>query len=151
MKSRRLRRLDRSVHAPLSVVTLVIGSACAGEDDTMAGFASDAPVVIETTPRDGEVDVDAELEQITATFSEAMDLDGWSWVTEVGRSAPSITGLPFYVDETTTVLPVRLEPGTTYGVWVNSPDDADLRKFTNSAGVSARAHRIRFTTRARAD
>lgn len=141
-----LRRIDRNARA--SLLTLVIGPACAGEDNTLEGFAPDAPVVIETVPRDGEVDVDANLEQITATFSEAMDVDGWSWVTERGRPTPSLIGLPYYLDETTTVLPVRLEPGTTYGIWVNSPDDAELRKFTNSAGVSARAHRIRFTTRA---
>jgi hypothetical protein len=130
---------------------VIASFACGDEDDAMTGFASDAPVVIETTPRDGELDVDAGLGQITATFSEAMDRAGWSWVTEVGLSAPSITGLPFYLDETTTVLPVRLEPGTTYSIWVNSPDDAELRKFTNSAGVSARAHRIHFSTRAPAD
>jgi hypothetical protein len=123
-------------------------AACGDGDDTLTGFAADAPVVLETTPRDGDVDVDADLGHITATFSEAMDDAGWSWVTEVGRSAPSITGLPFYLDETTTVLPVRLEPATTYGIWLNSPDDAELRKFTNEAGVSARAHRIRFSTRA---
>ena len=136
-------------HHIAALALFVVASACSGEDDTGAGFAPDAPVVIETTPSDGEVDVDAELQQITATFSESMDLDGWSWVTEVGRRTPSITGLPFYLDETTTVLPVRLEPGTTYGLWINSPDDAELRKFTSSAGISARAHRIRFTTRAR--
>jgi hypothetical protein len=130
---------------------IVASAACGGEDDTLTGFAPDAPVVIETTPRDGEVDVDAELGQITATFSEAMDRDGWSWVTEVGRSAPSITGLPFYLDETTTVLPVRLDPETTYGIWVNSPHDTELRKFANNAGVSARAYRIQFTTRAQLD
>ena len=135
--------------APLTL--LLAASACGGEDDTQAGFAPDAPVVIETTPRDGDVGVDADLGQITATFSESMDRDGWSWVTEVGRRVPSITGLPFYLDETTTVLPVRLEPGTTYVIWVNSPDDAELRKFTNSAGVSARAYRIGFETSPRAD
>lgn len=123
-------------------------SGCSGGDDDQTGFAPDAPVVLETTPRDGDVDVDADLGYIMATFSEAMDDSGWSWVTEVGRSTPSITGLPFYLDETTTVLPVRLEPATTYGIWINSPDDAELRKFTNEAGVSARAHRIRFSTRA---
>lgn len=126
---------------------MLAASACSGEGDTLLGFAPDAPVVVETTPSDGEVGVDAELGHIMATFSEAMDREGWSWVTEVGRSTPSIVGLPFYLDETTTVLPVRLEPGTTYGIWVNSPDDSSLRKFANNAGVSARAHRIRFTTR----
>jgi Bacterial Ig-like domain len=122
-------------------------SACGAGGAESPDFASDAPVVIETSPGDGEEDVEASLAQITATFSEAMDLAGWSWVTEVGRSAPSITGLPFYVDEQTTVLPVRLEPSTTYVIWVNSPDDRELRNFTNHDGVSARAHRIRFTTR----
>jgi hypothetical protein len=51
------------------------------------------------------------------------------------------------VDDTTNLLPVRLEPHTTYVVWVNSPDDANLRKFSSMSGVAARAHRIRFTTR----
>jgi hypothetical protein len=138
-------RFVRRVFFPLFVLA---GLGCSDGDDTLTGFAPDAPVVLETTPRDGEVDVDADLAQITATFSEAMDHAGWSWVTEVGRSAPSITGFPFYLDETTTVLPVRLEPATTYGIWINSPDDEELRKFTNPAGVSARAHRIRFSTRA---
>jgi hypothetical protein len=139
------------VRSVSSASLVLAGSGCGDGDDTLTGFAPDAPVVLETTPRDGEVDVDAELGHITATFSEAMDHAGWSWVTEVGRSAPSITGLPFYLDETTTVLPVRLEPGTTYGIWLNSPDDEELRKFTNPAGISARAHRIRFTTQASAD
>lgn len=126
---------------------LLLLAACGAPSDGPNAFAPDAPTVIETTPRDGDDDVDAELTAITATFSEAMDLGGWSWVTEVGRSTPSITGLPFYLDETTTVLPVRLAPGTTYGIWLNSPDDAELRNFTNPVGVPARAHRIRFSTR----
>jgi hypothetical protein len=121
---------------------LLLLSACAGEGES----SPDAPVVVETTPRDGEQGVASTLDAITATFSEAMDLDGWSWVTEVGRSAPSITGLPFYLNETTTVLPVRLQPATTYVIWVNSPDDEELRNFKDSDGVPAPAHRIRFTT-----
>lgn len=119
--------------------------AC-GEGARDDGFAADAPFVIATTPRDGDEAVDADLAQITATFSEAMDVQGWSWVTEVGRRAPSINGLPFYMDDETTVLPVRLEPETTYVIWVNSPDDEELRKFASADGVPARAHRIRFTT-----
>jgi hypothetical protein len=126
---------------------LLFLSACGGEDDESESSSPDAPVVIETTPRDGEGDVDASLDAITATFSEAMDLGGWSWVTEVGRSAPSITGLPFYLNETTTVLPVRLEPATSYVIWVNSPDDEELRNFKDSEGIPAPAHRIRFATR----
>ena len=120
--------------------------ACGSSEATQDAFAPDAPFVIESSPRDGDSAVSATLENITATFNEAMDLDGWSWVTEVGHSAPAITGIPFYIDATTTVLPVRLEPNTSYAIWLNSPDDAQLRKFMNTEGVSARAHRIAFTT-----
>jgi hypothetical protein len=121
--------------------------ACGASSESADEFGANAPVVLATSPRDGERSVDPALAQVTATFSEAMDPIGWSWVTEVGRSTPSITGLPFYLDESTTVLPVRLEPATAYVLWVNSPDDEELRKFTSVLGVSARAYRIRFTTR----
>lgn len=116
--------------------------ACSGEPAVERG----APLVIETVPADGEVGVDAGLREIRATFSSAMRTQGWSWVTEVGRSAPEVTGIPHYVDEVTAVLPVRLAPHTSYVVWVNSPDDDALRKFESIEGVTAPAHRIGFTT-----
>jgi Bacterial Ig-like domain len=143
-----IRRACVSGRGSFRRLSLLFLSACGAEGEAESEFAADAPVVVETAPHDGEDSVDSSLEAITATFNAAMDLEGWSWVTEVGRSVPSITGLPFYLDETTTVLPVRLEPETTYVVWVNSPDDEALRNFRDSKGVAARAHRIGFTTRA---
>lgn len=120
----------------------------AGEDTSSLGdFESDAPTVVDTFPRDGAADVEPTLFVLSATFSESMQTNGWSWVTETGREAPEVTGSPFYVDDTTNLLPVRLEARTTYVVWVNSPDDVSLRKFSSTSGVAARAHRIRFTTR----
>jgi hypothetical protein len=105
------------------------------------------PTVIDTVPSDGEVGVDTEIGALRVTFSETMEPAGWSWVTEAGRSAPVVTGLPVFVDERTNVMPVRLTPHTSYVVWVNSPDDAKLRKFANPDGIPAPAYRIRFTTR----
>jgi Big-like domain-containing protein len=142
---RRLRARAKLLHGCGLAGAAILGWGCAGDGSEHA-FDQNAPVVVESAPRDGDVDVDASLQAITATFSQAMDLGGWSWVTEVGHSAPSITGLPYYLDETTTVLPVQLEPATTYVLWVNSPDDAELRNFMSPEGVAARAHRIRFTT-----
>jgi Big-like domain-containing protein len=126
---------------------LLLLCACGAAPEQIAPESEQAPRVVETVPADGEIDVDAEIEQITATFSQSMQTEGWSWVTEAGRRAPVVTGFPYYIDDTTTVLPVRLEPKTSYVLWVNSPDDAELRKFASSDGVSAPAHRIRFTTR----
>jgi hypothetical protein len=121
---------------------LLVACSAADGDSELVG----APTVIDSMPADGELGVDAELGEITATFSTVMATEGWSWVTEIGRRAPVVTGLPFYVDDMTTVLPVRLERDTEYAIWINSPDDRELRKFTSADGVSARAHRIRFRT-----
>jgi hypothetical protein len=126
------------------VAGLALLPACAGSDG--AALDEGTPIVLDTVPPDGATDVGADLSRITVTFSESMRPEGWSWVTEAGRSAPAITGFPFYVDELTHVLPVRLEPETAYVLWVNSPDDAALRKFESSTGITAPAHRIRFTT-----
>jgi hypothetical protein len=116
--------------------------ACGAPGDT----ATPRPTVVSTVPSDGDVAVDAELGALSVTFSEAMG-EGWSWVTETGHSAPEVTGFAFYVDDVTNVLPVQLAPHTSYAIWVNSPDHAELRKFVNTQGVSARAYRIEFETR----
>ena len=122
-----------------------MAAACGAPED--AASTESAPAVIRTVPGDGEVDVDAELDALSVTFSQSMEPAGWSWVTEAGRSAPSVTGFPFYVDELTNVLPVRLQAHTSYVIWVNSPHDAELRKFASEDGVAAPAYRIRFRTR----
>jgi len=124
-----------------------LSSACgSGANGGETILQEGTPVVLETVPADGERDVDAGLNEIRATFSEAMRPEGWSWVTEAHRSAPVVVGLPHYVDALTAVLPVRLEPNTTYVVWVNSPDDSHLRKFESTRGLAAPAYRIRFST-----
>jgi hypothetical protein len=104
------------------------------------------PTVVSTVPSDGEVDVDSELAALSVTFSESMG-EGWSWVTEANHRAPEVKGFAFYVDDVTNVLPVKLSPHTSYAIWVNSPDHAELRKFANPDGVAARAHRVQFETR----
>jgi hypothetical protein len=134
----------RLLRCPFATLASLCGllAGCGPTDAT----ADDGPSVVRTVPSDGEVDVDAELGALSVTFSESMG-DGWSWVTEAGRSAPEVKGFAFYVDEVTNVLPVHLAPHTSYAIWVNSPDHAELRKFANAEGVSARAYRIEFETR----
>lgn len=136
----RLARAGASAIAS-SLAGLPSCSAPAEAQPELAG-----PTVVDTVPNDGEVGVDTEIGSLSVTFSETMEPAGWSWVTEAGRSAPVVTGLPVFVDERTNVMPVRLTPQTSYVVWVNSPDDAQLRKFANPEGIPATAYRIRFTT-----
>jgi hypothetical protein len=143
----------------LTVWGLVLNStsialSCSAEDPADAralSFDEDAPTVVESIPFDGQTDVDPTLSLLAARFSESMHTGGWSWVTEAGRDAPEVTGVPFYLDSVTNLLPVRLQPSTRYVVWVNSPDDTQMRKFSNTDGIAARAYRIAFTTGAELD
>jgi len=130
----------------LSATMPLLVSAC-GAPGAEDGWAENAPTVVESVPAAGDMAVDSSLGEVTVTFSEAMEISGWSWVTEDGHSVPSVDGIPFYADEWTAVLPVNLEPNTMYAVWVNSPDDASLRKFASADGIAAKAYRINFHTR----
>ena len=118
--------------------------SCGAPAESQSALAG--PTVVDTAPSDGELGVDTGIGALSVTFSETMEPAGWSWVTEAGRSAPVVTGLPVFVVVRTNVRPVRLTPHTSYVIWVNSPDDAQLRKFANPDGVPAPAYRIRFTT-----
>src|SRR5262245_25635276 len=107
----------------LSATSTLLASAC-GAPDSNEIWDEEAPMVVETVPAAGDMAVDSQLSEVTVTFSEAMEISGWSWVTEEGLSVPNVNGIPFYADEVTAVLPVYLAPDTTYALWVNSPDDA---------------------------
>jgi hypothetical protein len=79
------------------------------------------PVVICTWPISGDGAVDPALTELRVSFSKDM-LDGaWAWVS-VDDSFPETTGDAHYLaDGRTNVLPVALEPDTTYTAWINDP------------------------------
>lgn len=92
------------------------------------------PVVIKTTPVAGAAEVDPKLSEIRVTFSKPMRPGTWSWATISPESFPKLEGSPKYLaDERTCVLPVKLEPGKTYAIWINS------EKFTNFKDPAGRA------------
>ena len=101
---------------------MVLGCLCCG-----AAYADEVtlesaqPVVVKTVPEAGDGAVDPTTKEIKVTFSKDM-LDGnWSWVTLSKESFPETTGSPKYeADKRTCVLPVKLQPGKTYAVWINS-------------------------------
>jgi len=82
---------------------------------------STPPIIVKTIPEAGAKDVDPNLTQIRVTFSEDM-LDGsWSWSQISEETLPKTSGKPHYLkDKRRCVLSVKLEPGKTYAIWVNS-------------------------------
>jgi hypothetical protein len=116
---------------------------CARADEVT--LKSVPPVVVKTEPQAGADDVDPKLTEIKVTFSKDMTDQSWSWSTLSQESFPKIDGKPKYLaDKRTCVLPVKLEPGKTYSVWVNSEK---FHNFKDADGNEAVPYLLVFQTK----
>jgi RNA polymerase sigma-70 factor (ECF subfamily) len=108
---------------------------------------SDAPpVVVKTVPAAGDEAVDPGLKEVSVTFSKAMSDKGYTWATDTGRGADLPSGdnkATFSKDKKTCSLPVKLEPETTYAVWINVDK---FNNFKDAAGNSSLPYLLVFRT-----
>ncbi|MFZ5478625.1 MAG: Ig-like domain-containing protein [Myxococcota bacterium] len=118
--------------------------ACAEEAIDDEAFANYPPVVLCTTPRAGAIDVDPATDELRVTFSKDMSDRSWSWVQVSDRTYPETTGDPYFETDRTTVLPVALEAGQTYVVWINYYDE--YMNFVDADGNAAAPFQITFRT-----
>lgn len=105
------------------------------------------PVVVKTVPESGATNVDAAATtEIRVTFSKPMQDGSWSWATFGGQEYfPETTGKPRYLaDGRTCVLPVKLQPGKTYAVLLNSQK---FGNFKDRDGRSAMPYLLVFETK----
>lgn len=109
-----------------------------------AGTASGPPRVTRLSPENGAADVDPSLAELRVEFDRPM-AEGWSWVREEGGDFPALVGRAGQsADRREAFLPVALEPGRSYVVWLNS--DAH-RDFQDPAGTPLPPLRWTFSTR----
>jgi RNA polymerase sigma-70 factor (ECF subfamily) len=108
------------------------------------------PVVVKTVPQAGADDVDPALTEVKVTFSKPMADGSWSWSTapeEYGEFPKVEGGKPAYDKGLRTcTLPVKLQPGTTYAIWVNSDR---FRNFQDADGRPAVPYLLTFRTKAK--
>jgi len=104
------------------------------------------PVVIATVPESGSPDVDPSLSEIRVTFSKDMITDRmWSFVQDSPETFPSLNGQIHYLeDNRTCVLPVQLEPGKLYAIWINSEK---FKNFKDANGQPALPYLLIFQTK----
>jgi RNA polymerase sigma factor (sigma-70 family) len=103
------------------------------------------PVVVKTVPQAGSDDVDPGLKEVRVTFSKEMTDQSWSWSTAPEGDDLPDSGKPYYdKDKRTCVLPVKLEPGKTYAVWLNSEK---FQNFKDAQGRSAVPYLLVFGTK----
>lgn len=104
-----------------------------------------APVVVKTIPEAGSTDVAPGEMEVKVTFSKEMADQSWSWSTAWQNSGPDFIGKPQYsADHRTCVVKVKLEPGKTYGWWLNSQR---YHGFRDKEGRSAVPYLLVFHVR----
>lgn len=146
---------------PRAFLLALLAVGCGGESSTpklsvtttpqapttanVAAEHSGPPHVIAFDPPLGATNVDPARTTLAVTFDRAMDREGWAWVIEDKATAPDIGESTWDGAVRTNSAPVRLEPGRTYVVWINSPQ---YSYFKDPLGVPATPVRWTFTTRA---
>jgi peptidase S41-like protein len=106
-------------------------------------FAPAAPPrVVKAVPDNGDIGVDPALTEIRVTFDEPMNISGRS-IVGGGDAFPKIVGTIHWIDRTTIVIPVILEPDHEYWLSINSER---FRNFQSVRGESAVPYPIRFRT-----
>jgi RNA polymerase sigma-70 factor (ECF subfamily) len=132
----------KHVIAGLFALVVVVGVAARADDVTIESVP---PVVVKTVPEAGAADVDPKLTEIKVTFSKDMQDDSWSWVVLSKESFPTQDGkVKYLADKRTCVLPVKLEPGKTYAIWVNTDKAVN---FKDTAGHPAVPYLLVFKTK----
>ncbi|MDH3892402.1 MAG: Ig-like domain-containing protein [candidate division Zixibacteria bacterium] len=126
--------------ATLFILTVLLLFSCmmCAQSDT------DPPRVVSTFPQNGSMEVDPTLTEIAVVFNEEMMDQNWSWVYEDKNSFPTMTGQPYYNEDLTrNILPVSLESGREYVVWINS---SNFKNFKDKNGNPAAPFKMTFRT-----
>jgi RNA polymerase sigma-70 factor (ECF subfamily) len=108
------------------------------EEKAAASVKEMPPVVVRTVPQAGDTKVDAaKVKEIRVTFSKDMMDKSWSWVQISKETFPKHDGEVYYdKDRRTCVMPgVKLEPGKTYVIWLNSEQYGNFKDVDGNSAV----------------
>jgi hypothetical protein len=129
---------------PAAFLVLVGGNPVQAADSGKPSVQTMPPAVVKTVPESGDTKVDPATSEIKVTFSKKMS-GGMSWSQISNDTFPQTTGKPHYdADGKTCVMPVKLEPGKTYVIWLNS---AKFTNFKDTTGKSAVPYLLVFETK----
>ncbi len=127
------------------VVFATVTVLWAQQDQDQPSVKSLPPVVVKTVPQSGNTQVDAaKTREIRVTFSKDMADKSWSWTQISKESFPPIENPRYDKDKRTCVADVKLEPGKTYVVWLNSER---FHNFKDADGHPAVPYLLVFETK----
>jgi len=126
-------------------VAIFVTAALSVSQASYAGDEDKLPAVIKTSPESGANNVDPSISEIRVTFNKEMMDQSWSWVQVAPENFPELTGIPRYLeDRRTCVVNVKLEPGKTYIIWMNTQKFVN---FKDKDGHPAQPYLLIFETR----
>jgi RNA polymerase sigma-70 factor (ECF subfamily) len=127
------------------LATLLAGALLAPAISRAQDMDNFAPVVVKTVPEAGSKDVPPGEFEVKITFSKEMTDQSWSLSSAWQHSDPESLGKPHYEsDHKTCVMKVKLEPGKTYGWWINSQK---FHGFQDKQGHPAIPYLLTFKTK----
>ncbi|HXE53851.1 MAG TPA: sigma-70 family RNA polymerase sigma factor [Tepidisphaeraceae bacterium] len=137
--------MNRAAAAPKPAAGAATPLAAETNKNDQISLDSAPPVVVKTVPEAGSDQIDASTSEIRVTFSKPMQDGSWSWSTWYRNLFPQTSGKPHYEgDHRTCVLPVKLEPGHMYAVWLNSEN---FGNFRDAHGLKAVPYLLVFETK----
>jgi hypothetical protein len=129
----------------IMAVAIFVTAALSVSQASYAGDEDKLPAVIKTSPESGANNVDPSISEIRVTFNKEMMDQSWSWVQVAPENFPELTGIPRYLeDRRTCVVNVKLEPGKTYIIWMNTQKFVN---FKDKDGHPAQPYLLIFETR----
>ncbi len=141
----RTRQADSSAQALEKYAGVDDATAASPSSDPDVVLAAQRPVVVETFPASGTRGVPPGEMKIRVRFSKDMTTNSWSWTPAWDNSEAEVIKQQYYLDDKRTfIMPVRLEPGRTYGMWLNSDK---FEGFTDNTGRPAVPYLLIFQTK----
>ncbi len=117
------------------LVGIMLAGAALAQNEAEVSVRTMPPSVVKTVPQAGDVNVDPWLREVRVTFSKDMRTKQmWSWAMNSRETFPEINadGIHYLKDRRTCVLPVKLKPGKTYIIWINSQKYNAFRDTLNN-------------------
>ena len=102
-------------------------------------YESLPPSVVKTSPQAGDTAVDPALDEVRVTFSKDMLTERMWAFCQVSADTfpqhPEGKQVHYLADKRTCVLPVKLQPGKTYVIWINRGRFNSFRDTQNNPSV----------------
>jgi Big-like domain-containing protein len=125
-------------HIPMVVLVLLLTSCrFFGAESSELSIKTLPPSVVKTVPQSGDAAVDPALKEISVTFNKDMMTNQmWSWCMQTPETFPEFdkNGIR-YTNKRTCVMPVKLQPGRTYVIWINSQKFKSFKDTENNSAV----------------